>query len=593
MNKILLALLMVLPGCDAALAAAGDIEKAFIENRNILTNPSFLNGEAGWEVSTGSFSVSGSGLDSAATWDASATGQTFCSSLVPVPASLDRNNGYFRVMVQMSGASSHQVYVSDGTSDVSQRVDVSVSNGSFPVPTAGNFVFPATGSVQLCIESNADEPSLGMFKAYLGDAANITEVSQAAFVGSLRYPGTTNCSWAVASATYASFPADADCSVATVTGELSPPDTKIPAFKMANAQPGHYYIVARGTFTGATNDTTGWQLYDGTTSSDGGANAGLGGTGNVVWGNTVIGEFTYTTAQTDLQIEIRGFNSSTDTINLIANDTRVHLDFAVYRYPLQSQIAIKADQTNRPWTSYTPTFTGYGTVSDVDCRYKRQGEDMLLRCRFTGGTSTAVEARMSLPDSYVSKSEINTLEVAGVGAYDPAGNFVPFPLIEPSVSYITFGIQSGSFAGYVKQNGNDLLASGSKMSFNARVPIEGWDETYNTPLVKFSVVTSSNSVIGAESARIDNNGTATIGIENGDWIASVSRTALGLVDVNVKAGIYSSTPVCVVGEAKSGSTAKCELVNTTTKDVLKIACRNMSGGAFLDWDFTVVCPGQR
>ena len=49
------------------------------------------------------------------------------------------------------------------------------------------------------------------------------------------------------------------------------------------------------------------------------------------------------------------------------------------------------------WVAYTPTFTGFGTATGVECLWRRVGADSQQACKFVTGTVTAVEARVSLP----------------------------------------------------------------------------------------------------------------------------------------------------------------------------------------------------
>jgi hypothetical protein len=59
---------------------------------------------------------------------------------------------------------------------------------------------------------------------------------------------------------------------------------------------------------------------------------------------------------------------------------------------------------NTDWISYTPTFTGLGTVTNIAFYYKKDGSDILIRGRGTVGTPTATEARISFPGSLTSNS---------------------------------------------------------------------------------------------------------------------------------------------------------------------------------------------
>ena len=128
----------------------------------------------------------------------------------------------------------------------------------------------------------------------------------------------------------------------------------------------------------------------------------------------------------------------------------------------------------RIWTSYTPTFTGFGTASNVDFRWRRDGPDMIIRGYVTSTTPTGVEGRVSLPTGYTASAAIATLEIAGQAAVTDVGAGTWYVLREPSVTYVTFGVANGGNAGLVKIFGSSFIGSGSSFSFEARIPILGW-----------------------------------------------------------------------------------------------------------------------
>lgn len=123
------------------------------------------------------------------------------------------------------------------------------------------------------------------------------------------------------------------------------------------------------------------------------------------------------------------------------------------------------------WASYTPTFTGFGTVADIAFQYRRDGADVLIRGTVTAGTPTAVEARCSLPAGMTSSTGIAPLELAGNMAVTDIGAGTWYVLIEPSATYVTFGVANGGNAGLVKNVGSNLVGSGSSFSIYARVPL--------------------------------------------------------------------------------------------------------------------------
>jgi len=137
------------------------------------------------------------------------------------------------------------------------------------------------------------------------------------------------------------------------------------------------------------------------------------------------------------------------------------------------------------WQSYTPTFTGFGTVSTQTFWWRREGDSVLIKGRFTSGTSTAVEARISLPSGFTSDStKVNgTIEVAGFFQSGDSGVVAQgvgasiSVLVEPSVNYVTFSTRNSANSGLTKLLGTNLAANGVSYSFTAQVPILGWSSS--------------------------------------------------------------------------------------------------------------------
>lgn len=142
---------------------------------------------------------------------------------------------------------------------------------------------------------------------------------------------------------------------------------------------------------------------------------------------------------------------------------------------LTSDSTVYADIANiTSWQSYTPTFTGFGTPSSVEFQWRQNGQNVDIRGKFVSGISTATEARITLPSGLTSASTsiIPSIQAAGrVETSDSAATLFAYTiLMEPSVSYMTMGIQSSTNGGITKQNGNVVTATGKTISFFASVP---------------------------------------------------------------------------------------------------------------------------
>lgn len=134
------------------------------------------------------------------------------------------------------------------------------------------------------------------------------------------------------------------------------------------------------------------------------------------------------------------------------------------------------------WVSYTPTFTGFGTVSTEEFEYKRVGDSIIIRGNFTCGTPTATEAQISLPNSVSVKSGIS-LSSSGVWFRDD-GSSLNFKggslLITGGDDFLNFAdrrtFSDTSTPPLTPADGNlTCSASGQSISFTTtQIPIEGW-----------------------------------------------------------------------------------------------------------------------
>ena len=133
-----------------------------------------------------------------------------------------------------------------------------------------------------------------------------------------------------------------------------------------------------------------------------------------------------------------------------------------------------------PWVAYTPTFTGFGVVTGVAMFSRRVGDTLQLRGKFTSGTSTAVEARLSMGYKGVNitglladPAKVPAVQLAGTMAISLASDISTYILCEPSVNYVTFSYQDASDNGLTKRVGLSF-GSGTTMSIKADIPIQGW-----------------------------------------------------------------------------------------------------------------------
>lgn len=130
-------------------------------------------------------------------------------------------------------------------------------------------------------------------------------------------------------------------------------------------------------------------------------------------------------------------------------------------------------------TSWTPTITGFGTPTNVTAYSWRSGPVLKGWVKFTSGTVTGTEARVSLgyngtnSNVTIDSTAVPSIRIVGSFAYGGNAAISVNVLAEPSVSYVTFGVQASGNAGLTKAVGTDL-GNTTAMAFYFEVPITGW-----------------------------------------------------------------------------------------------------------------------
>jgi hypothetical protein len=174
------------------------------------------------------------------------------------------------------------------------------------------------------------------------------------------------------------------------------------------------------------------------------------------------------------------------------------------------------------WQAYTPTLTGFGTATSVNFQWRRVGDNVEVRGKFTSGTSTGVEARASLPSvTSADTGKIASIQLVGMGANSAAAANSRTVLIEPSVGYFTFGITTSN--PLTKANGSSVAISGEIISFFGLVPVQGFSSSVQTSdqtdtrVVAAAANTLSSTTLPANAAllfnttTIDTHGAITTG----------------------------------------------------------------------------------
>jgi hypothetical protein len=203
------------------------------------------------------------------------------------------------------------------------------------------------------------------------------------------------------------------------------------------------------------------------------------------------------------------------------------------------------------WQAYTPTFTSFGTPTSVEFQWRQVGGNVEIKGKFTNGISTVVESRISLPNGLTSAGvgiipslqEVGKGNSGGSSTTDFSGVSV---LIEPSVTYMTFGREASTVAGVTKQTGNTFPASLPIMLF-ASVPCAGLSASSSTsiPLTQSGLVQEADSMIrlttgnGYGSAATSTRRFLTVSQNIGSDIQYVDSPTLGGRFTALTSGVYN------------------------------------------------------
>jgi hypothetical protein len=232
-----------------------------------------------------------------------------------------------------------------------------------------------------------------------------------------------------------------------------------------------------------------------------------------------------------------------------------------------------------PWVAYTPTFTGFGTVTIQNFRWRQVGGSVEIEGRFTAGTTTATEARISLPNSYTSSSAYNTLEPVGI--VTQAGNLAGglYSTVEPSVGYVTISIQSSTTHAFTKAAANNVLNTGGTAAVRASVRVDS--------LAGSTQVFASQCGAACENvlkATVSTTGVISKTNVTG-WLTSGAGSS-GVYTLSFPAGTFSTAPSCQCNN-DDGATRGCAVTSQTTSGAQVTTFQNGSTAA--NSPFSIEC----
>lgn len=126
------------------------------------------------------------------------------------------------------------------------------------------------------------------------------------------------------------------------------------------------------------------------------------------------------------------------------------------------------------WKTYTPTFVGFGTVTNPTALWKQVGDSIQIQLYWVSGTATATTATVTLPFGSADSTKLfSTNNVVGAWSADTNAAGTPTVLVDASATVLSFGMRTASTSGLIKSNGSTIASAGQNMSLSATLPITG------------------------------------------------------------------------------------------------------------------------
>ncbi len=134
------------------------------------------------------------------------------------------------------------------------------------------------------------------------------------------------------------------------------------------------------------------------------------------------------------------------------------------------------------WIDYTPTFSGFGTVSTLRyARWCRVADSIEIQARWVNGTVDGNAAAMSLPTGVTADVPTTADNMVGtMGTQAATGNAIAgWALIGGSgsltrVEMSAYAHNASPSLALSFQDGNDIVVTGAQMALNFKVKVLGW-----------------------------------------------------------------------------------------------------------------------
>lgn len=401
--------------------------------------------------------------------------------------------------------------------------------------------------------------SLNLDDGLVGAVDLKQDVDASRIAGESYFAGTASCIWPRTGTTLGAFTATAACPGPTINlstmGEWQTTDSDLPRQPINNLPAGKYKATFLIPWYSTATSTGSLAINDGTTT----CTAVVVGASTNSQQGIVSCVFSY--ASSGNRVFELYSASAGSTFNIENNLATVrNVKFQLEYFSSSSTYSSTNADTDWAACSFsTLAWQGLGTVTSY-LRCKRQGSDLLVAGRVVTGTVAAAEARIPLPawngSALVAKgsSVLSALQHVGKIAREEvtATNNDFTVLANASSTYLTIGVlNSTGEHPFGAQQGTQIFGNADVFSIDARIPIEGWENS-NVIIGQFNGLEScadSYQCTDTFSAKVSAAG--VVSDENIDWInGNCSVTNIADFACTFKTSLALTVPMnCVVSSS--------------------------------------------
>jgi hypothetical protein len=273
---------------------------------------------------------------------------------------------------------------------------------------------------------------------------------------------------------------------------------------------------ANGNFSGTSSNSYAVAIYDVTTGGSAGwiqpagsycmaQSSGVG---------TCTGGFQTSSSSTQYRFVVYNMNATSGAATVYFDDFQLGSQSTAQGVPVTD------------WKAYTPTFTGFGTVSGVNVWSRRVGDSLEVQGSWTTGTVAASAASMTIgyngtsANVTIDSTKISTSVIGHAGQNGQSATYFGTSVIATSGATVNFGQQTSTTN---ETNGVNGTAFGSTtaMFVYFKVPISGWSS---------NVAMSSDYDGRRVSATAHRNGSNQTGVNPNNSAVKIQFSSVATVN---------------------------------------------------------------